>query len=223
MNILITVSHSAELEPLLGKFGNCQPHEIGPIPVYRCTVGNVQVAILQTGIGVKKASQSLQTFLKTEADHFHPEVVINIGSAGALNPDYSIGDLVVGSSSIREPLSGGKRNLRSSWTQSLEKYLQNEKIEYVNGTILSVKKPMKSQAKKMEIFMKTRAEVVEMECDGLAEIAQEWEMPLLSVKCISDLAGEDVSNEYRLHLPMVTKRLSDLVYGYISSLTDTSR
>lgn len=219
MNILITISHKAELEPLLLRFGNCQPDDVGQVTVYRCSAGEVNVTILQTGMGVDNASRSLQAFLKLDSVGDIPDFIFNVGSAGALNPKHNIGDLVVGTTSIRETRPGQDRKLRSQWIESLGKFLLERDVNYFEGTILSVKKPVKSTEKKTKMFMETGADVVEMECDGLAEEANERGIPLLSVKCISDLAGEDVSNEYNLHLPVVTQKLSELVYGFVTELS----
>lgn len=59
--------------------------------IYTGKIGCVNVALLKSGIG--KVSAAINTTLLLQ--HYHPEIIINIGSAGSLVSKLKIGDIVV--------------------------------------------------------------------------------------------------------------------------------
>lgn len=80
-----------ETEALAGRLTNSSPVEIEGLSFFRGTLSGRTVVLGRVGFG--KVNAALAATLL--AEHFKPEALIFTGSAGALNPDFIQGDVVV--------------------------------------------------------------------------------------------------------------------------------
>lgn len=55
------------------------------------TYGGKDVVLLKSGIGKVNAAMSTTILI----ERYHPDLIINTGSAGGLNPELNVGDLVI--------------------------------------------------------------------------------------------------------------------------------
>ena len=80
-----------EVTILKRKLNDMNEINIAHVKFYVGTLNHKEVVLTQSGIG--KVNASISTTLLIEK--FNPEVVINTGSAGALDKTLSIGDILV--------------------------------------------------------------------------------------------------------------------------------
>ena len=104
--------------------------------------------------------------------------VIAAGYAGALDPALAVGDLVLGENFSDPALAASARAL-----------LAGERLHV--GQITSQGKVAETAAAKAALAAETGAVAVDMETGWIAEICREMGIPLLSLRVISDAAGQD--------------------------------
>src|SRR5690625_3728721 len=92
MTIGIIGAMDEEVAALLTNMNVTDEHTIAGRKFYEGSINGVRVILLQSGI--RKVNASLSTAILHE--RFHPTVVINTGSAGGVDPDLNVGDVVIG-------------------------------------------------------------------------------------------------------------------------------
>ena len=130
------------------------------------------------GVGAKCAAQAVDAALA----EFAAEAIISTGFCGALEPAMQIGDIVLGT----EILNGSCRFPAS---------LPQSRRSSHTGLIASIDHVAQSAAEKAQLRA-TGAIAVEMEAAGVAERASAHNLPFYCVKVVTDLAGEDMANDF---------------------------
>lgn len=80
-----------EVNALLRRMQNVELKSIGPVDFMFGTLGNKEVVLLKSGIGLSMAAMSTSICLS----HFKIDALINIGTAGGLKPEQNVLDIVV--------------------------------------------------------------------------------------------------------------------------------
>lgn len=105
-----------------------------------------------------------------------PDIVISAGFAGGLTPEAQVGDLVIGQNftdpGLLEKLSG-----LPGWRL---------------GDLYTADAIVEISAEKLRLGASTGAVVADLETAHLAEVCQRRGIPLVSIRCISDAAGDDM-------------------------------
>jgi len=105
------------------------------------------------------------------------EYLISSGFAGALDKDLRVGHLLV-SENFSSP------HLRDSPQLALA-----DETTFL-GKLLSVPRMVEATGERESLHQKTGAAAVDMETETIAELCAAHDLPLLSVRAISDTAGE---------------------------------
>lgn len=145
---------------------------------------NINVTVAISGVGIKRARNCTNTLI----NKFKPTTIISAGFAGALNPKLGLSDIVV-----------------ADWTLSLknnEKLALKNKLPYIaskykNGGVLTESSFINTKGKKLDLFVKSSAEIVDMETWAIADAARQLDTPVISVRAVSDLTSQ--------HLPRMEK------------------
>jgi nucleoside phosphorylase len=130
------------------------------------------------GAGANCAAAAVDAALQD----FPAEAVISTGFCGALDPAMEIGDIVV----CTEVLSGTRR---------LPALAPRCNKAHHAGGVISIDCVAQSAAEKARLRA-TGAIAVEMEAAGVAERAAALNLPFYCVKVVTDLAGEDMANDF---------------------------
>jgi len=131
------------------------------------------VAVIHTGVGRKICCKRMEIVLRRERF----EYLISAGFAGALEKELRIGDLLVAENYSSAQL------LRSPRLD-----LPNE--GFFLGKLLTVPGMIESNAERERLATGTGAVAVDMETEFIAEACADHELPLLSVRAISDTPSE---------------------------------
>lgn len=108
--------------------------------------------------------------LEKKLAHTKPELVISTGFAGGLQPELSVGDLVLGLN-YSDAGVADRLNLGPQWKR---------------GTILTVPAIIEKAAEKKRLGEESGCLAADMESAHLARICTGHGIPMLSVRCISD-------------------------------------
>jgi adenosylhomocysteine nucleosidase len=135
------------------------------------------VLLSANGAGWTRASAAVDAACAA----FEPDAVVSTGFCGALDPGLAIGSVVVGTC-VRggtafacQPVSSGAPHAR--------------------GVVISVDHVVQTAAEKQALRARGGS-VVEMEAAGVASRAQALGLPFYCVRAITDVAGEDLANDF---------------------------
>ena len=149
------------------------------------------LAFLKTGMGVLNARRSLQAHLLRH----RPGALIGIGFAGALSTSLRVGDLIVAREVWRE----------SERTDLLPEFFSPAEaareigVEFRFGKVLTVDEIVDKAASKRLLAQRFGPEeiaCVDMESAALTEVCREHRLPLLIIRCITDLMNEDLPLDF---------------------------
>jgi adenosylhomocysteine nucleosidase len=141
-----------------------------------------EVLLAANGIGGRRAGAAVDG-----AARFHPDAVISTGFCGALDPALDIADIVVGTSVGGHPCLPVTSGVR----------LVSGPI--ASGSIASIDHIVRMAEEKRRLRA-GGARAVEMEAAGVAQRARALGLPFYCVKAVSDLAGEDMANDFNAAL-----------------------
>ena len=134
------------------------------------------VAVVHTGVGDTRAGRArLQETMASAEDL---RAVISAGYAGGLAAHLQVGDFVLGENFSDAGLAASARRL-----------LQGEELR--PGIITCQDQVAATAAAKLSLAAGTGALAVDMETGWIAEVCAEAGVPMLSLRVISDAAGQD--------------------------------
>jgi adenosylhomocysteine nucleosidase len=96
VDLLIQGAVDTELQPLLTALEGSERVQIGAWTFWRGRMGGKRVVISRTEVGNANAAASTALGIMT----FHPKLIINQGTAGAVDPALKVFDIIVGESTV---------------------------------------------------------------------------------------------------------------------------
>jgi adenosylhomocysteine nucleosidase len=160
--------------------------EVSTIGSYRCQrfrLADRDCVLITSGMGIKRAAQATRTLIEAT----HPQLLVSVGVAGAVNADLQIGDVVAarntclldqGTPGPFQPLA----LLSDAARQAAAQALQPRRARLFSGTAVTTRGSQYVQRQPDEMT----SPVLEMETVAIARVAAQQGIPLLSVRSISD-------------------------------------
>ena len=184
--IAIVSATKEELSFLLNKISNKESVIINSVEFVKGNYLSTPLLVAISGVGIKRARNCTRTLLQK----FRPEFIVSAGFAGALNPKLKVGDLVI-----------------PDWVMSLKAenkiFLANKlpylAFNYTNGGLLTENSFISNREKKLDLFVESSADIVDMETWAVAEVAGEKNISLISVKVVSDTAGSSLPRMEKIY------------------------
>ncbi|MCI5775457.1 MAG: 5'-methylthioadenosine/adenosylhomocysteine nucleosidase [Aerococcus sp.] len=203
MKIAIISALQKELDNYLTHIDHLEAHEAYGIAYWQGTYQTHDIIIAKCGVGKVNAAMTA-TLLGT----MQPDLVINNGTAGAVDPDLKVGDVVIAMHTQYHDVDATafgnalgqvdgmpeRYPNATTYQESLKNAILDEVPEatVVTGTILSgdsfIADPEKVKAMR-ENF--EDAECVEMESTAIGQVCYRMQLPFLCVRVISDTASQD--------------------------------
>lgn len=155
-----------------------------------------EVILTESGIGKVAAASATALMI----DNFEPDLVVNTGSAGALDPDLKIGDEVIGTqvaySDVDVTVFGyayGQVPNKPLYYEADPTVVKDfEQLAPVKeGLIVSGDQFVQDTAKKRILTHFPEALVAEMEAAAVAQVAYQFGTPFIVLRGVSDLANGD--------------------------------
>jgi len=188
MRILVTFAAQAEFGPWRARCGfqTCRLQGGSPedgARLYEVAFHGCTVRVLLTGIGLLNASRSAETALEGGFD-----ACISSGLAGALRPEYQVGDIVA----ARRVVHPGSGPLLSSDEEFLtEAAACGAKL--ADGLVSSDALAVSSEQKR---GLAQFGDAVDMESYAVLKAAQGLGVPAIAVRAISDAAEEELPLDF---------------------------
>ena len=224
----IIVAMQEELEKILNIMNNIEEKEIYEISFISGKIEDTEVVVVKSGVGKVNAARTTQILI----DKLNVKSVINVGSAGALNPFLNIGDIVIADKLIQHDfditafdhdkgyITGVGDYIYSN--DELVKKLQNtvNKIEnkaykVITGVIASGDIFCTDINMKNKIYSKFNAECVEMEGAAIAQVCYLDKIPFVVLRSISDSPNGNNAIVFDEFVKLASKRCAEILKEFL--------
>ena len=166
MKLLVVAADRMEFAGIVARAGTCESN------VQLC--GN-ELHLVAGGVGARCAVAAVDAGLS-----FHPDAVVSTGFCGSLDPRLQIADIVV-----------------ATYVGTLDgmRYAARAASGGANRAVCSLDHVVQTAAEKRSLALQGFG-AVEMEAAGVAARAQAADLPFYCIRAVSDLAEEDMANDF---------------------------
>lgn len=234
--ILVVVAMEVEIKILLDKLDYYITSDKMGFTFYETEIEDKRAIILLSGVGVVQASSALMVGIM----EYKPSKVINYGIGGAMSRDIHTKDIVIGSSVSNinsyktSELKEGEGSCPETW--ELLAFLSGEKdryieyrgdsnllelckeINYDNGRVIFGKigsGDVWNREVDRILYLNRKYNIIveDMESVGIYSICNKYNIPVISIKIISDnsLIGEEYNRDVGIYL-------QDFIFKYLRSI-----
>ena len=199
MKIGIITAMAGETTPLYQKMGNATGEiNVAGVTISKFDIDSNEIFLVRSGVGEIRAAMTFQLLV----DRFDVDVVLNFGFVGSLDNRFDIGDIVLAekivhyqfdTSAIDNVPAGqydGNDSIYFTADKALIEKVQNELPYKLPEVIVASGDKFVASKEDKEYLRTLGAQICEMECAGLVIASQRNNVPLLSMKVISDKADE---------------------------------
>ena len=230
MKIGIIGAMDEEVIIIKEKMVNVVTTKIAGCEFYEGELNNKQIILTKSGIG-KVAAAVATTLL---INNFEIDQVINTGSAGGYDPALNVGDIVISNEvrfhDVDVTAFGyeiGQMAQQPAAFQADEKLIE---LAQQASTQLSELKVISGLICTGDIFMADpiKAEIArsnfptmaacEMEAAAIAQVCQQFSVPFVIIRSLSDIAGKKSDLSFEEFLPTAAKNASILVEAIVKTL-----
>lgn len=219
----IIVAMKEELIKVKEKMVNISKDKIYNIEITKGKIGNKECILALSGIGKVNAARTTQVLI----DNFDIELIINTGSAGALNDNLNIGDVVITKHVVQHdfnisvfghpagyiPEIGVEIKCDEIGIKKAKEITKRHREEYktiigvgASGDLFCTKDKHKNKIR--NIF---KADVVEMEGAAIGQVSVLDKIPFINVKSVSDVPNESNYKTFEENLELAASRAAEIV------------
>lgn len=229
MKIAIIGAMEEEVVILREQMENRQVETIANSEFTTGMLNGAEVILLRSGIGKVNAAMTTAVLLQ----HFQPEVIINTGSAGGLNPELNVGDIVI-STEVRHhdvdvtafgyeygqvPQLPAAFKADSALVDAAVSCADKEEVQVVKGLIATGDAFMSDAERVLAVGKKfPELQAVEMEAAAIAQVAYQFGVPFVIIRSISDIAGKESNISFEQFLPKAARHSANLVTSIVDRL-----
>lgn len=230
MKIGIIGAMEIEVVKLRDQLSNRNEQKKGSFVFYTGTLNNVEIVLLQSGIGKVNAAIGATLLI----DNFQPDYVINTGAAGGFPGDLKVGDIVISKEVIHHDMDCTVFGYKIGQVPGMPaSFIANEKLialaeksvhqltdlQTKKATILTGDQFMNNAEatnKIKELF--PAAEAVEMEGAAIAQTCYQFNIPFVVIRSISDIAGQENAVEYQEFVEIAAVNSAKMVTEMVREL-----
>lgn len=225
----IIVAMKEELEEILKIMNNINEKKIYNIQYFEGKINTTDIIIVESGVGKVNAARITQILI----DKLEVENIINVGSAGALNEELNIGDIVIADTLIQHDFDITAFNHNKGYITGVGDYIETDKslqekfkkaankIEdktykikvgtIASGDIFCIDIKMKDK-----IQSKFNAECIEMEGAAIAQVCYLDKIPFIVIRSISDSPNGNNAIVFDEFVKLASKRCSEILINFFN-------
>ncbi len=185
--ILVFAAQESEVRACFGGGAIGPSRAIAGFPVYEAN----GLAVCQTGLG-RRSHDAATSVL----EHFRPEAVVSVGTAGGLNLALRAGQLVVCSHVHHARMRGALEETPASSDERLVtlalEVARGAEIEARIGSAVTVDEVAWTSSDKADLHAWMRHDVVEMESYWIGKAASQAGLPYLALRVVTDQAADEL-------------------------------
>lgn len=216
----IIVAEIEELEAIRDLMIDLEELHIYNLNIYKGKIFNKDCLLVRCGVGKVNAARTAQIF----TDSFKLESIINLGSAGSLNNDLNIGDIVIAKNLVQHdfdvtafgrnkgfiPDTGMFFDCDSVLLQKCMS-IKIDSLKIITGIIASGDIFCTDVKMKENINKKFNADCVEMEGAAIAQVCSLNNIPFIVVRSISDTPNGNNQIDFNEYLRFASKNCAEFV------------
>ena len=183
--IAVTFALPEESKDFIAKLTNVRIVRRGSLPVISAEYAGKQIAICHTGVGEESCRTQMTVFLQNT----QPDCLVSSGFAGGLDPALHVGDVIVAT------------NFSDSGLLS-----KTTGMQFARGTMTTQLVVAEKVADKAALAEETKASAVDMETGIISELCAPRGIPMLSMRGISDAAGDDLPVSFTIWFDPSTQK-----------------
>lgn len=179
MKILMVGADPMEFTGILARASGVRPAGIAADWSRFAALSGNELLLIANGAGSKRAAEASSAGLGACP---RPDAIVSTGFCGALAPDLAVADIV----------------LADSVTEGPRRYpvlLPRTSRPHRTGAVACIGHVARTAAEKSQLHA-GGAIAVEMEASGVAARAADAGIPFYCIRTVSDLAGEDMENDF---------------------------
>ncbi|TLD88229.1 5'-methylthioadenosine/adenosylhomocysteine nucleosidase [Helicobacter sp. MIT 05-5294] len=217
-----------EIAPLLAHYQTYESISFGGNTFYKVVLESKTLIIAYSRIGKVHSALTASTMIL----HFGCEKIIFNGVAGGINPQYKIGDLVLGEKLCQHDVditifghpfgyfSEGKVFTQTDTALNgiAEKIAKKNGWTIYQGVIATGDQFISSKERKDWIKNEFNADAIEMEGASVAVVCDNLGIPLCVIRAISDNAGDEALVSYEEFLETSARVSASLVIQMIDEI-----
>ena len=186
-------------------------------------INSKNVVLVKCGVGKVNSARTTQILL----DNFDIEYVINVGTAGGLNNDIEIGDIIIAEKLVQHDFDVTAGGHEKGYIPNTGKYFEcdkrlikkskevinslNENFKSIVGLIATGDIFVQDVAVKNRIKEEFDADCVEMEGASIAQVCTLDKIPFIVIRAISDKPNGNNGIDFEKYLDMACKRYAKFI------------
>ena len=186
-------------------------------------INEKEVVLVKCGVGKVNASRTTQILL----NNFDIEYVINVGTAGSLNENIEIGDIVIGEKLVQHDFDVTAAGREKGYITDVGKYFYSDKklIEETKQTIKKMNENFNTfigiiatgdifvQDIKVKDTIKREfdADCAEMEGAAIAQVCMLDNIPFIVIRSISDKPNGNNAIDFERYLELACERYTKFI------------
>ncbi|TRC17161.1 5'-methylthioadenosine/S-adenosylhomocysteine nucleosidase [Mannheimia haemolytica] len=229
MKIGIIGAMAQEIEILRQVMVEPKVTELAGCKIFEGKINNTRVALLQSGIG--KVAAAIGTTLLIQLTQ--PDMIINTGSAGGLDPDLNVGDILI-STEVRYhdvdvtafgyeigqlPANPPTFSPNEQLVELAQKEAKKAGYNVVASLICSGDAFINGNDKINQIRQNfPNVVAVEMEAAAIAQVCHGFNLPFVIVRAVSDVADKESHLSFEEFLPLAAEKSSTIVLAMLNNI-----
>lgn len=218
-----------EIELLRQSLEGCNEIQHGAFTVYRGRYADKDVVLVLSGIGKVNAALSTAVLLQ-----YHPDCVINTGSAGGLGKDLQVGDVVIGTQTAHHDADVTAFGYAHGQLPQMPARFESDAhlcraaqqaasafsgANVHSGLIVSGDQFIHSAEKVAQLrALFPDALAVEMEAAAIAQSCHQFGVPFVVIRALSDLADAEASISFETFLQQASVHSAQMVQNLLRAL-----
>lgn len=216
----IIVAEIKELEAIKEIMRSIEEIKVYNLTLFKGEINNKKYILVRSGVGKVNAARVTQILI----DKFDIEYIINTGSAGALNDNLNIGDIVIGEDLIQHDFDVTAFGREKGYIPETGKVFKSdeniikkceniklENVKIVKGIITSGDIFCTDVKMKEKIRQKFQSDCVEMEGAASAQVCYLNKIPFIVIRSISDIPNGNNELDFNEYLEFASKNCAEFI------------
>lgn len=225
--IAIIAAMEEEVENVKRLMAESSTKEIYELQFITGKINENDVVLVKCGVGKVNAARTTQILI----DNFDIDYVINVGTAGSLNDNIEIGDLVIAEKLVQHDFDITGFGHEKGYITNIGKYFYSDKsliekakltIEQIKGnfsehvgTIATGDIFVQDMNVKNRIKEEFNADCVEMEGASIAQVCTSDKVPFIVIRAISDKPNGNNNIDFETYLQRACERYAKFIDFFI--------
>lgn len=187
------------------------------------TINSKNVVLVKCGVGKVNAARVAQVLIY----NFDLEYIVNVGTAGGLNENIEIGDIVIGEKLVQHDFDVTAAGREKGYITDIGKYFysdeelikkakktiekMDEAFNSIIGTIATGDVFVQDIKIKEEIIKEFNADCTEMEGAAIAQVCTLDKIPFIVIRSISDKPNGNNGIDFEKYLELACERYSKFI------------